>query len=95
MAKQESPDWVRVKDTRTGDEVTVSSRIAHKDHFEVLDKPAVDRSGRPLASKPLKNLEPLRGREEEITVQEPAQGSRNQSPAASASGSATEKEAKK
>lgn len=61
MAEQENPDWVRVKDTRTGHEITVSQRVAHKEHYEVLDKVAVDRSGRPLPAKPKVNLEPLSG----------------------------------
>lgn len=43
-------DFVRVKDKVTGDEY--SARRPNLSLVDVLDKPAVDRNGRPLPQKP-------------------------------------------
>lgn len=94
MAKQENPDWVRVKDTRTGHEITVSRRVVNDKHpyYEAIDKPAVDRSGRPLAAKPLKNLEPVdsdKGRSNEQTLSEMVENDSALDPKLDESGSTT------
>lgn len=41
------PTFVRVKDKNTGHEFSISAN-AVRDHHTLLDKPAVDRNGRPL-----------------------------------------------
>lgn len=50
------PKFVRVKDKKSGHEFTVAEvRLADKrfaDAVEVLDKPAVNASGKPLPAKP-------------------------------------------
>lgn len=43
--------WVRVKDS-TGHEVTMPRSRAERLGLEIVDKPAVDGLGRPLAAKP-------------------------------------------
>lgn len=93
MAKQENPDWVRVKDTRTGHEITVSRRVVNDKHphYEVLDKPAVDRSGRPLAAKPKRNLEPLANGETKATEAEDDSNMPTPPPAAPAAEGTTKK----
>lgn len=47
-----NPDWVRVRDTRTGHHLTVTAKQATKPHFTELKQPAVDRNGNPLPAKP-------------------------------------------
>jgi hypothetical protein len=48
------PDFVRVRDKRTGHEYSV--RRPHPQHHEVIDKPAQSRNGRALRDKPRVDL---------------------------------------
>jgi hypothetical protein len=45
-------EFVRVKDPGTKHEVSVSRQFAEGHDLEILDKPAIDANGRPLAGKP-------------------------------------------
>ena len=59
-----NPDWVRVRDTRTGHHLTVTAKQAEKSHFVELKQSAVDRNGNPLPAKPkvsLPNAQPSAG----------------------------------
>lgn len=49
-------EFVRVKDPGTKHEVTVTKEFADANDLAVLDKPAVDSNGRPLAGKPSVDL---------------------------------------
>lgn len=44
--------FVRCKDPRTGHEFTIDEAAAKRMRVQILDRPAVDRSGRPLPWKP-------------------------------------------
>lgn len=49
-------EFVRVKDPDTKHEFTVTRQYAEGHKLPIIDKPALDSAGRPLTSKPNKDL---------------------------------------
>ena len=58
-------ELVRVRDSAAGVERTVRRFVADADQarYTIVDKDAADRNGLPLPSKPVVQVEPLKGRE--------------------------------